>query len=184
MAIATVTANGGGGATDRLLSDVVGCLQGQGFRVLGAVRHVAGDDMAGHCNSNLWLLPGGPAARITQQLGSGSQACRMDAGALEEAAGLASSRLSERGADLVVLNKFGVSEAEGRGFRALVADAVAQGIPVLIGISATHRAAFERFADGLSVNLRPDAETVFDWCLTAINQTSASFENSAMEIPK
>lgn len=183
MAIATVSANGAG-ATDRLLSDVVGRLQGQGVRVLGALRHVGEDSIAGHCNSDLWLLPGGPVARITQQLGSGSQACRMDAGAMEEAAGLASSRLSEWGADLVVLNKFGVSEAEGRGFRAMIADAVVQGIPVLIGVSATHRAAFERFADGLSVDLQPDTETVFDWCLTALHRTSAPFQNSAMEVPK
>ena len=42
--------------------------------------------MAGHCDSDLWLLPDGPAARITQQLGPGAQACRMDAGAMEEAA--------------------------------------------------------------------------------------------------
>ena len=183
MAIATVTASGGG-ATDRLLSDVVALLQGQGFRIVGALRHVAADGMAGHCDSDLWLLPDGPAARITQQLGSGSHACRMDAGAMEEAAGLASSRLSEQGADLVVLNKFGVSEAEGRGFRAMIADAVAQGVPVLIGVSQTHRAAFERFAGGLSEDLRPDAETVFDWCRKAAHRTPAQSQNSAMEIPK
>lgn len=30
---------------------------------------------------------------------------------------------------------------------------------MLIGVSQTHRAAFERFADGQSVDPRPDAET-------------------------
>lgn len=183
MAIATVTASGGG-ATDLLFSDIVARLQGQGFRILGAFRPVAEDGVAGHCHSDLWLLPDGPVARITQQLGSGSHACRMDAGAMEDAAGLAGSRLSEQGADLVVLNKFGLSEAEGRGFRAMIADAAVQGVPMLIGVSQTHRAAFERFADGLSVDLRPDAEDVFDGCRAAIHQTQASSETSAMEIPK
>ncbi|MCA8901984.1 MAG: DUF2478 domain-containing protein, partial [Hyphomonas sp.] len=129
MAIATVTASSGD-ATDRLLSDVVARLQSESVRIVGALRHVAADGLAGHCDSDLWLLPDGPAARITQQLGPGSHACRMDAGAMEEAAGLASSRLSAQGADLVVLNKFGLSEAEGRGFRAMIAEAVMQGVPV------------------------------------------------------
>lgn len=181
MAIATVTASSGD-ATDRLLSDVVARLQSESVRIVGALRHVAADGLAGHCDSDLWLLPDGPAARITQQLGPGSHACRMDAGAMEEAAGLASSRLSAQGADLVVLNKFGLSEAEGRGFRAMIAEAVMQGVPVLIGVSQTHRAAFERFADGQSVDLRPDAETVFDWCRAAIHLTQASPETSAREI--
>ncbi|SIS76443.1 DUF2478 domain-containing protein [Phaeovulum vinaykumarii] len=183
MAIATVTAEGFG-ATDRLLSDVVARLQAQDLRIVGALRHVAEDGTASHCDSDLWLLPDGPAARITQQLGPGSHACRMDASAMEDAACLASSRLSEQGADLVVLNKFGLSEAEGRGFRTMIAEAVVQGVPVLIGVSQTHRAAFERFADGLSVDLQSDAETVFDWCRAAIHQTKASPEASAMEIAK
>lgn len=151
-------------ATDRLLAGVVARLIKEGFRVAGALRPItlAGDK--GHCDSDLWLLPDGPVVRITQDLGAGSTACRMDAGALEEAVGLATARLVADGADLVVLNKFGLSEAEGRGFRALIAEALGREVPVLTGLSDTHRAAFERFADGMATALPPDEAAILAWC--------------------
>lgn len=163
MALACVTA-AGRGATDRLLGDVAARLARDGVRLCGALRHNGPDGDSGHCDSDLWLLPDGPAMRITQDLGAGSAACRMDAGALEEAAGLVAARLGVEGADLVLLNKFGLSEAEGRGFRALIADALGRGVPVLIGVSDTHRPAFETFADGMATVLPPDDEAILDWC--------------------
>lgn len=165
-AIACFAADGRG-ATDRLLSDVVARLTADGLRILGALRAAGPGTAAGHCDSDLWLLPDGPVARITQDLGPGARACRMDAGALEEAVGLATARLAREGADLVVLSKFGLSEAEGRGFRSMIAEAVARGIPVLIGVSGTHRAAFERFAAGMAEELPPDAARVLGWCRKA-----------------
>ncbi|MFX0541873.1 DUF2478 domain-containing protein [Roseovarius sp. S4756] len=152
------------GATDRLLDAVVSRLIDDGIRVAGALRALAQGGGNGHCDSDLRLLPDGPVVRITQDLGAGSTACRMDAGALEAAVGLATAQLSAEGADLVVLNKFGLSEAEGRGFRALIAEALGRGVPVLIGVSDTHRAAFERFADGMATTLPPDEESVLAWC--------------------
>jgi len=59
----------------------------------------------------------------------------MDAGALEEAVGIALARLAEDGADLIVLNKFGLSETQGRGFRALIVDALGRDVPVLVGLT-------------------------------------------------
>lgn len=167
MTLAGVAASGRG-STDRLLESVVSRLTGEGFRILGALRAIEPDGGSGDCNSALRLLPEGPVVTITQELGAGSTACRMDAGALEEAVGLAAARLIGEGGDLFVLNKFGLSEAEGRGFRALIADAIGRGMPVLVGLSDTHRAAFERFAGGLAAILPPDEEAVTDWCRTAI----------------
>jgi len=167
MVLATVTARERG-ATDRLLEDVVARLGGDGVRVLGALRPNArqGGDADGytHCESNLRLLPHGPVVRITQDLGAGSAACRMDAGALEEVVGIATARLDAEGADLVVLNKFGIREAEGHGFRTLIAEALARRVPVLIGLSDTHRAAFEHFADGMATALPPERDAVLAWC--------------------
>lgn len=173
MAIACVTA-AGRGATDRLLSDVVARLTDDGVRVLGALRAFGHGGEAEHCESALRVLPDGPVVRITQDLGAGSTACRMDAGALEEAVGLATTRLTGQDADLVVLNKFGLSEAEGRGFRAMIAEALARGVPVLIGVSNTHRAAFERFAGGLAVELPPSEDAVFAWCRQAADGSPES----------
>ncbi|MGX9353107.1 DUF2478 domain-containing protein [Shimia sp. W99] len=167
----------GRGATDQLLSSVVARLQAEGIRVGGALRPRKPADESSHCNSDLWLLPDGPIARITQDLGAGSTACRMDAGALEEAAAMATARLASGGIDLIVLNKFGISEAEGRGFRVLIAEALSRNIPVLIGVSDAHRAAFERFADGMATALSDSESAVVTWCLAAVaNSVESSGE--------
>lgn len=166
MQLASVSAEGRG-ATDRLLAGVVDRLRAEGMRVAGALRAVGPGARTGHCNSALRLLPDGPVIDITQNLGSGSAACRMDAGALELAVADATERLTTQGTDLVVLNKFGLSEAEGRGFRTLIAEALGHDLPVLIGVSDVHRAAFDQFAGGMAVALPADEDAVFAWCLGA-----------------
>ncbi len=163
MALASVTSRERG-ETDRLLDAVATRLIDDGIRVAGALRPIAKGGGNDQCDSDLRLLPDGPVVRITQNLGAGSTACRMDAGALEEAVGLATARLAAEGADLFVLNKFGLSEAEGRGFRGLIAEALGRGVPVLIGVSETHRAAFERFSDGMAEVLPPDEAAILVWC--------------------
>ncbi len=166
------------GATDRLLAAVVARLQAEGVRVIGALRAPPDNGSATHCASDLWLLPRGPVLRITQNLGTGSASCRMDAGALEEAVGLASVRLEAEGADLVVLSKFGLSEAEGRGFRALIVQALLRGVPVLTGLSATHRAAFEAFAEGMAQPLEPNVAAILDWCQSVVSRDAPLTEEA------
>jgi hypothetical protein len=172
MPLATVSAKERG-ETDRLLGAVVAQLRTEGVRVVGALRAYEFTGANPHCNSDLWLVPDGPVIRITQDLGTGSTACRMDAGALEDAVGLATARMADEGADLVVLNKFGLSESEGRGFRSLMAGALARGVPVLTGLTDTHRPAFERFAAGMETILPPDAAAILDWCRTVAGPGAA-----------
>jgi hypothetical protein len=175
MALASVIASGQG-ATERLLADVVARLRVDGVRMVGALRTVPTTGGTGHCNGDLYLLPNGPVVRITQNLGAGSVACRMDAGALEEVVEMLTKQLQEGGADLVILNKFGLSEAEGRGFRALIAEALECGLPVLTGLSETHRAAFERFAEGMTIHLPPEEDVVLRWCRQEILRSATMLE--------
>ncbi len=163
MAIASVLSYQRG-HTDTLLSNVYSQLKCDGVRTVGAMRVASAIAGTGDCKSDLWLLPNGPVARITQNLGAGSTACRMDTGAFEDAVGLATTRLKVGGADLVILNKFGLSEAEGRGFRALIAEALGIGLPVLIGLTPTHRVAFELFSGGLATSLPPYEFAILEWC--------------------
>lgn len=167
MLLASVTSSERG-ATDRVLRDVVAQLANAGVRVAGALRPAPDGADNGHCDSNLWLLPAGPMVKIQQDLGTGSTACRMDAGAFERAVGMVQARLVTGGADLIVLNKFGVSEAEGRGFRAVIAEAIARDIPVLTGITPAHQAAFDRFADGMATVLPADTRAILDWADAAM----------------
>lgn len=170
MPLASVMA-AGRGETDRLLADVAADLAGQGARLLGAVRAPAGAAGPGACDCALRLLPEGAVVALTQDLGPGSAACRLDSAALEAAVGDVTARLLGEGCDLVVINKFGLSEAEGRGFRSLIVAALGRGTPVLIGLSDKHRAAFEAFADGLAAALPPEPGAVADWCRAAMAAT-------------
>ncbi len=126
------------GETDRLLSDVAGRLMADGMALAGAVQ--TNIDCAGshHCDMDLAVLPDGPVIRISQNLGGQSSGCRLDAGALEQAVVAVAQRMP--GAKLLILNKFGKHESEGRGFRQLIADALADDLPVLIGINSQNRA--------------------------------------------
>ena len=164
--LAHVTIDDRSGAGDRLLHDIAHALAADGLRLAGAVQvnHDRGADCS--CDMDLTVLgdDGGPV-RISQSLGNGSSGCRLDSGALALAAGRA-ARVLEGGADLVIVNKFGKQEAEGGGFRDLIAEALARETPVLIAVAPKFRAAFADFAGDLAEPLAP--EDALDWCRNAV----------------
>lgn len=60
--------------------------------------------------------------------------------------------------------------AEGRGFRNVIAEALAMEVPVLIGVNALNRPAFENFAEGLASQLPPEPAALMAW----VNEATAS----------
>ena len=157
MYLATLTLPGRG-ETDRLLAATAARLQAQGVALAGAVQHNL--ECGADCVMQVQVLPDGPVIGISQTLGPGSQGCRLDAGALETAVAEVAARMA--GARLLIVNKFGKHEAEGRGFRALIGAALEAGLPVLIGVHAMNMQAFQDFAGGLAQPLAP--EGLEDWC--------------------
>lgn len=153
------------GATDMLLSAVAARLMAAGLRVAGAVQTNSGCEVSPRCDMDLAILPDGPVIRISQSLGAASQGCRLDAGALEQAVLEVGTRLA--GAKILLINKFGKHESEGRGFRTLIAEALDQGIPVLIGINSQNRIAFTDFAGDMAEPLPAELDAIVDWCLAA-----------------
>ncbi|MBV0890745.1 DUF2478 domain-containing protein [Paracoccus sp. Z118] len=163
--LAYVTSADESGAASLLFADIARRLAAEGLRLAGAVQvnHDRGADCS--CDMDLTVLgDGGPAVRISQSLGNGAGGCRLDSGALALAVGRA-ARVLEGGADLVIVNKFGRQEAEGGGFRELIAEALAQGTPVLIAVAPKFQAAFTDFAGDLAQPLAP--EDALDWCRAA-----------------
>lgn len=143
------------GDADEMLATLAAELTAEGWRLAGAVQHNLdrGADCA--CDMELALLaePQAPPIRISQSLGSGSTGCRLDTGALEEAAGRVAARLT--GAELVILPKFGRQEAVGRGFRDVIGTAMMAGQPLLLHVPRQQRAAFAAFAGDLAEELAP-----------------------------
>jgi len=114
------------------------------------------------------VLPDGSVLRISQDLGPSSKGCRLDPDALETAVGRVTANLAS-GADVLIVNKFGKHEAEGRGFRSAIADAISQDMLVLVGINALNFDAFQDFAGPDAVRLEPIKHDILTWIESAIN---------------
>lgn len=157
----------GRGDTDLLLSGLADTLALQGYTTCGTVQ-INTDRPSGPCDMDVRVLPDGPRLRISQNLGQASKGCRLDPAALETAVGLAEMRLGPD-VDLVIVNKFGKHEAEGRGFRTIIADALGLGIPVLVGVNALNLSAFREFAGPEAFQVVPTHDALLEWCGTALN---------------
>lgn len=152
----------GRGDTDLILERLAADLAAGGLRCCGTVQINSERANAGPCDMDVRVLPDGAVLRISQDLGPHARGCRLDPAALETAVGLVAASLS-CGADLLIINKFGKHEAEGQGFRNVIAEAVAQDIPVLVGLNALNRTAFDNFADGLAVHVPSDHAALMAW---------------------
>ncbi len=163
MDIAFVSAEGRG-ETDRLLSEAAAEMARGGIRTAGIVKHLpyAGAYENG-CDAKVQVLPDGPVIKITQDLGAGSDACRLDPAAIAGAV-VAVENSALESADLFILNKFGPEEAAGRGFCAVIGKALELGIPVLVGVGRGARPDFETFTDSLATPLPADAAAIAEWC--------------------
>ncbi|MBI1217541.1 MAG: DUF2478 domain-containing protein [Rhodobacteraceae bacterium] len=104
---------------------------------------------------------------ITQDLGPGSGACSLDPAALAGVAAVLLARLDQP-VDLLVVNRFGKGEAEGRGLRAAIERAVLAGVPVLTVLRAGYAEAWDQFTDGAAVVLEPEDEAILNWARAAI----------------
>jgi nucleoside-triphosphatase THEP1 len=156
------TMSPGRGDTDLVLYTLANLLAARGLRCCGTVQINSDRGDTGPCDMDVQVLPDGPVLRISQDLGRSARGCRLDPNALETAVGLVAASL-DREADVLIVNKFGKHEAEGRGFRALIAEALSRAIPVLVGVNTLNLPAFEEFSAGLGRRLPCDAEGLADW---------------------
>jgi len=159
------------GESDALLAAVARALAGP-HRLCGVVQINTEYDPDRPCHMDLAVLGTGSVIRISQFLGAGSSGCRLDPAGLETAVGLVAATMQQQAPDLVILNKFGKHEAEGRGFRPLIGQALAMGVPVLTAVSALNLPRFLDFADGMATGLRAESGAVLDW-FQAVHQTVA-----------
>lgn len=157
----------GRGDTDLILQRTAEMLMADGLRPIGTVQINSERTDAGPCDMDIKVLPSGSIIRISQSLGRASKGCRLDPSALEMAVAQVQQSLGD-GADCLIINKFGKHEADGRGFRPLIAEALSLEIPVLIGTNTLNLNAFTAFTEGLATNLRPEPETLYGWLRGAV----------------
>ncbi len=64
---------------------------------------------------------------------------------------------------LLIINKFGKDEADGRGFRPVIAEALALDVPVLVGVNGLNKEKFDAFTGGAAEQIAPDPESIIAW---------------------
>jgi hypothetical protein len=118
---------------DHALRRVVRRYEAAGRRLAGVVQRDTPRAGRTGCDMTLEELSTGTAIGISEDRGAHARGCRLDLGEMARAMHLVSAALLTS-PDLLVLNKFGKTEAEGGGFRALIAKAMEQGVPVLVAV--------------------------------------------------
>jgi hypothetical protein len=141
---------------------VAAALAARGVRVGGVVQHDTRPDPAAPCMMELEDLESGARFALTQNLGTGSVACRLDTGALAQAAMAARTAIDGR-AELILFNKFGALEAAGGGLRAEMGLAAAHGIPVLTAVAERLVADWQRFTGDPATVLPAELDAVLAW---------------------
>lgn len=165
MKLAYVTTSGRG-RIDDLIADVVGAFTDDGLRLAGTVRARPPDPSGHPCDMDLRVLPDGPRFRISQALGSAAKGCRLDGGVIAAIASAVEGRML--GADLLIINKFGKLEAQGRGLCPAIALAMEMEIPTLVGVNEMNTPGFIAFSGGVAVPLAPDMSAILDWYEAAV----------------
>jgi Protein of unknown function (DUF2478) len=145
---------------DEVLHAFASDLKAGGYRVAGLLQ------TGHHCidapRLSAMLVHTGEELQLFQDLGTCATGCRLDVGRLLDAGTRVASAI-EQGADLVIVNRFGRQEREGKGLSFLVERALSADIPVVIAVPSRRFADWIRFADGMSVKLRCDRKTLDAW---------------------
>ncbi len=144
---------------DGVLRDFARELNERGFRAVGLVQ------LGHHCAEaelSALLVHTGERLPLLQDLGSCAAGCRLDVGRLLEA-GTRIAGAIEAGADLVIINRFGRQEREGKGLSYLIERALGADIPVVIAVPSHRFADWIKFAEGMSVKLACERRSLDAW---------------------
>lgn len=151
-------------AADKFISALGYKLRDAGVAVAGVVQHNRFVRDRTKCDMEAEELSSGVVLKLSEDRGREARGCRLDRSALSEAASLLSAAIANE-PELVILNKFGKTEAEGGGLRDALAQAVQLGVPILVGVPYRNVEQWRIFAEGLAEECGLGSPRVFDWLL-------------------
>jgi hypothetical protein len=143
---------------DAVLRGFAADLMGRGLRVVGMVQ-------AGQCaDSSLSavLVHSGEKLLLAQDFDPAATGCRLDLARLQNAGNRIADAMGH-GADLLVVNRFGKRERDGKGLSHLIDRALSADIPVVIVVASDRFADWIKFAGGMSVKLPCSREALDAW---------------------
>jgi nucleoside-triphosphatase THEP1 len=146
----TALVYGEGRSVDLVILRIVTTLHRLGQRCAGFIQIDRARPDRARCDMLLQNLTTGARLAISQDRGPLARGCQLDVDALLGAMEAMHGELAS-GPDLLVINKFGKTEAEGGGFRPLITAAVELGVPVLIAVPWRNVEPWRAFAGDLAV---------------------------------
>ena len=157
---------------DAVLAAAVGDMRRRGLRVAGLLQHVGETLPSG--KRSMWIedIASGRRRRIDEPRGPAVTGCTLDRDALAAIACELREALRARPA-LLVVNRFGCSEASGAGLRAEIAEAVCAGTPLLIAVRDDLLPAWEAFLGLTPEVLPPELAALRAW-IEAMPRASAA----------
>ncbi len=170
-----------GARLEQVARSAIGELEARGVTLAGAVRQEGTGEPSNRCSMMLRDLATGRIIDIAEDRGPLARGCRLNPDALEAAVEMAMAALA-RGAELLVVNKFGKHEAEGRGYRDAISLALDQGVPVLIAVNREQEAAWQAFSGGLDERLPLDPEAVLTWCREAVSEQESRRAGAPLQV--
>lgn len=156
-----------GAYPDRVLEVLVRELQASGVVVAGVIQHNTARRDRTRCDMSLEDIATGTIIGLSEDRGPQARGCRIDEGGLAAAAPLIDKALDTLDPALLVINKFGKIESEGRGLRHCIAKAICRDVPVLIGVPTRNLDAWNAFAGEFSVLTNEAAEDLRVWLQAA-----------------
>lgn len=137
-----------GPAFARLSRHLAELLKVAGLQTAGFVQHDEERPGRSRCDMVLENLQTGARIQISEDRGAEARGCRLDPDALVAAVEDARASLSPD-VEVLVLSKFGKSEAEGSGYRPLIAQGLELGLPIIVGVPRRNIENWRVFAEDL-----------------------------------
>ncbi len=147
---------------EALMVKAARALAGQGVKLGGVLQHDIETAVNDPCAMELEDLASGERFALSQDLGSGSEACRLDPNSLAHAA-MAVRAALDGGAELIMINKFGAQEAAGSGLRDEMGMVALAGVPLLTAVGGRFLPEWREFTGGDGALLEPTLESVLAW---------------------
>lgn len=146
-----------------LLQNVVDQLSAGDLKVQGYLQKEIMMPNRCKCDTYLENLMNGDRIKISQDLGNGARGCKLDNSMLSKLSETAMQDL-DRSPDLLIVNRFGRSEAEGHGFRDVIGKAILADIPVLTAAKSEYYNDWKSFSGEFGIDLPADFKDVLGWC--------------------
>ncbi|MGB3865003.1 MAG: DUF2478 domain-containing protein [Xanthobacteraceae bacterium] len=145
---------------DGVLRDFVADVQEAGLRPVGLIQ--SGHHDIGAVAMPALMIHSGARVDLFQDAAAYSRGRRLDLDRLTAARAEMTAAI-DRGADVLIVNRFGRQEQQGRGLARLIEHALAADVPVVVPVPAFRFGDWIAYVEGMCVKLPCDGAALRTW---------------------